>query len=87
MAGNARFHNKYHRANHHSTSTPGIPDSASDPIASNLYPFQGNFVINGSLSAKNGFLTNSLTGLSHTFVLNTSTFTFNNGLLTNVVGP
>jgi hypothetical protein len=33
MAGNARFHDKHHRTNHHTLSTAGIPDSATDPIA------------------------------------------------------
>jgi hypothetical protein len=85
MAGNARFHNKYHRANHHTNPDLNIPDSASDPIASPEFPFQGNFVINGSLSASNGFLTKGLSGINTTFVLNASTFTFTNGILTSII--
>jgi len=51
MSDNARFHNKLHRKNHHSTPTAGYPDSATDPIASYTEPFQGDFVIQGNLSA------------------------------------
>jgi len=83
MAGNARFHNKLHRANHHTDPTVGIPDSATDPIASSSAPFQGNFILNGSLSARN-FLTNNLSGVSVNFTVNLSTFRFTNGILTVV---
>jgi len=51
MAGNARFHNKWHRRNHHSLPSTGYPDSANDPIASPAEPFQGDFHLTGSLSA------------------------------------
>jgi hypothetical protein len=54
MAGNARFHDKHHRTNHHTLSTAGIPDSATDPIASPSQPFQGDFVVNGLLSSSRG---------------------------------
>jgi hypothetical protein len=54
MAGNARFHDKHHRTNHHTLSTAGIPDSATDPIASPSQPFQGDFVVNGLLSSSKG---------------------------------
>lgn len=37
------FHNKYHRNAHHTVPTDGFPDSASDPIASEKYPFLGIF--------------------------------------------
>jgi hypothetical protein len=84
MAGNARFHNKYHRANHHTNPTVGIPDSATDPIASPTQPFQGNFVLNGALSAKN-FYVNGLSGVSTTFMVATTTFQFTNGILTGVI--
>lgn len=53
MAGTSRFHDKLHRANHHSVVTPGLPDSAYDPIASQEYPFRGDFVLSGALSAAN----------------------------------
>lgn len=54
MAGNARFHDKLHRKNHHTNPTVGFPDSASDPIASPDQPFQGDFVVNGVLSSNQG---------------------------------
>lgn len=54
MAGNARFHDKFHRKNHHTNPTVGYADSATDPIASPSEPFQGDFVINGKLSASSG---------------------------------
>lgn len=51
MAGNARFHNKWHRRGHHSSPSVGYPDSATDPIASREEPFVGDFYLAGSLSA------------------------------------
>jgi hypothetical protein len=51
MAGNNRFHNKFHRSEHHTNATPGIPSSATDPIASPTYPFQGDLHLVGSVSA------------------------------------
>ncbi len=48
----SRFHNKFHRHNHHTTGTdPQYPDASHDPIASPESPFQGDFVLNGSLSS------------------------------------
>ena len=40
-----RFHNKFHRHNHHTNPTDGplYPDSGYDPIASQESPFQGEF--------------------------------------------
>ena len=49
-----RFHNKFHRHNHHTrpTDREGLfPDSAYDPIASAASPFQGEFVLDGNLTA------------------------------------
>lgn len=43
MAGNFTFHNKFHRANHHSLSSFDILDSGFDPIASQRHPFLGVF--------------------------------------------
>ena len=49
-----RFHQKYHRYNHHSV-TPGssidpkFPDAGYDPIASFDNPFQGEFFSNGNI--------------------------------------
>ena len=51
MAGNARFHNKWHRRAHHSLPSIGYPDSGTDPIASPQEPFIGDFVLTGNLSA------------------------------------
>jgi hypothetical protein len=51
MAGNARFHDKLHRKNHHTNPTNGYLDSAIDPIASREEPFQGDFFLNGALSS------------------------------------
>jgi len=54
----SRFHNKFHRHNHHTTpiDDPRYPDAAHDPIASPESPFQGDFILQGSLSA-NGTIT------------------------------
>jgi hypothetical protein len=64
MAGNARFHDKLHSKNHHTLPTSGFPDSGNDPIASPAEPFQGDFVINGSLSTNAGldFLSANIVG-------------------------
>ena len=56
MAGTARFHDKLHSKNHHTSPTAGYFDSASDPIASPASPFQGDFHINGTLSASSGII-------------------------------
>ncbi len=47
----SRFHNKWHRKDHHTYPTAGISDSGRDPIASPEEPFLGDFVLNGTLSA------------------------------------
>jgi hypothetical protein len=49
----SRFHNKYHRHNHHTTAVndPRYPDSSHDPIASPESPFLGPFVMYGTLSS------------------------------------
>ena len=85
MAGNARFHNKYHRANHHTTPSGTIPDSGSDPIASPQYPFQGDFVINGALSASGGLKMQGLSGIDHIASINGLTYTWKNGILVSAV--
>jgi len=46
-----RFHSKYHRRNHHTYTNSANPDAGHDPIASPDSPFQGDFVLNGALSA------------------------------------
>jgi hypothetical protein len=65
MSDNARFHNKLHRKNHHSSPTTGYPDSATDPIASAAEPFQGDFYINGNLNVNGGVNTTYQTTLSN----------------------
>jgi len=49
----SRFHNKYHRHNHHTQpiNDPRYPDASHDPIASPESPFLGPFVLSGPLSA------------------------------------
>lgn len=49
----SRFHNKYHRHNHHSRTEddPRYPDASHDPIASADAPFKGPFHLWGTLSA------------------------------------
>lgn len=49
----SRFHNKWHRHNHHTipSGDPNYPDSGHDPIAHPDSPFQGTFALNGQLSA------------------------------------
>ena len=58
MAGNRKFHNKFHSANHHTLPSPHIKDSGLDPVASHDFPFIGDFVLNGVLSASNNYLLN-----------------------------
>lgn len=46
-----RFHSKWHRSNHHTNISGTNADAGHDPIASPDNPFQGDFVLSGSLSA------------------------------------
>ena len=83
MAGTSRFHDKLHRANHHSVVSPGLPDSAYDPIASKDHPFRGDFVLSGALSALNdvtlaGALSARGNGTTESFVAR-KTLTVNEG--------
>ena len=59
MAGNRKFHNKFHSANHHTLPSPHIKDSGLDPLASHDFPFIGDFVLNGVLSSSNNYLLNA----------------------------
>lgn len=61
MAGQLTFHNKYHRANHHTLSSFDIVDSGFDPIASKNYPFLGLFY-------------NTLTDQDRTYNIDTNSF-------------
>jgi len=51
-----RFHSKYHRFNHHTSTNLANPDAGHDPIASPDSPFLGDFHLKGSLSAFNNDL-------------------------------
>ena len=46
-----RFHNKWHRRNHHTYGSSVNADASHDPIASPEQPFLGDFVLSGGLSA------------------------------------
>jgi hypothetical protein len=72
MAGTYRFHDKFHRFNHHSVATPGFVESASDPIASKDFPFRGDFVVDGSLSASDECVATYATIHRNLTVVNTS---------------
>jgi len=58
----SRFHNKWHRHNHHTnpSNNSNYPDSSHDPIASPDSPFQGDFVLQGVLSSTGGTFTNPI---------------------------
>ena len=64
-----RFHNKWHRKNHHTYGNASNPDAAHDPIASQNQPFLGEFVLQGALcavapmSAFAGYFYSNFTGL------------------------
>lgn len=52
-----RFHNKFHKHNHHTRSTDrtGLyPDSGYDPIASPEAPFEGEFYVDGDVTTLSG---------------------------------
>ena len=51
---NLRFHEKYHATLHHTAASPEYPGSATDPIASRVRPFTGDFFLSGSLSGNAG---------------------------------
>lgn len=61
----SRFHNKYHRHNHHTIARydPRYPDASHDPIASPESPFYGDFVMRGCLFATSDLFSTSLTGV------------------------
>lgn len=62
----SRFHRKYHSHNHHSSPTPGYPQSGTDPIASADSPFKGDFHLSGNLIADQMILSSAR--------INTATF-------------
>jgi hypothetical protein len=92
----SKFHQKFHRFNHHTDSHPDprFPDAGHDPIASPLFPFRGDFVLNGSLSGNaDAYIGNNLTiqnelsvgGISHFSTLQTNELVVFN--TTNLQGP
>jgi hypothetical protein len=60
----SRFHNKYHRHNHHTLARtdPRYPDASHDPIASPESPFYGDFVMRGCLFTTSDLFSTELTG-------------------------
>lgn len=78
-----RFHSKFHRKNHHTNTDPYNPDAGHDPIASSDAPFQGNFYLNGSLSANNSFIFPSTVAGKATLVTNASALVTTNRALTS----
>jgi hypothetical protein len=71
----SRFHEKYHRQNHHTNPSSTNPDSAHDPIASYSNPFQGDFVLQGGLSS-----TNTLSAVGGLFLPFLDNFAGNNSV-------
>jgi hypothetical protein len=51
MAGNYPFHGKLHRSTHHTTPTPGVLESGTDPIAGPSSKFQGIFYTQNEASS------------------------------------
>lgn len=90
MSDNARFHNKLHRKNHHTSPTAGYPDSATDPIASATEPFQGDFYISGNLNVTGALNTtfNTLSNISIPTPVLSATIGFNpvNSLIVQLSG-
>ena len=80
----SRFHNKYHRHNHHTLPIldARYPDASHDPIASPDSPFQGDFVLNGTLSADNIAFANAFVTPGETLTSSVSSLNLNiNGQL------
>lgn len=83
-----RFHNKYHRHNHHTSPVgdPRYPDAANDPIASYTSPFLGDFVLSGNLVLSGGAtFTNPISTAAFTTFL-TTVSTSGEFLLVNING-
>jgi hypothetical protein len=78
----SRFHNKWHRHNHHTDNTghTSEPDAMHDPIASESDPFIGDFHIEGDIVADGGSggLFTSLSGAD----LSATTMTFEDAAVT-----
>lgn len=55
------YHNKFHQTIHHTVSSPGYPDSATDPIASIDNPFLGTFfnIVSSGRTNYIGYLSDS----------------------------
>ena len=77
-----RFHSKVHSNSHFSDPVAGYPDSASDPIASQSDPFQGDFYLNGVLYANTISLSSSVNNLEvDTLIVNNEIATLDVGVL------
>ncbi len=59
------LHQKYHRHNHYTknVSSDVYPDSSKDPIASYEHPFQGDFILNGTLYSSGGVFNSDNIGI------------------------
>lgn len=79
-----RFHQKFHRHNHHTAANAVYPDSAQDPIASQASPFLGTFYLSGGLSA-NGPITAPSAVFSFLFA-NSAIFHITDLLVTELSG-
>ena len=90
MSDNARFHNKLHRKNHHTSVSQGYPDSATDPIASATEPFMGDFNIVGDINVTGALNTvfNTLSNINIPVPVLSSTIGFNptNSLIIQLSG-
>jgi hypothetical protein len=84
----SRFHNKWHRHNHHTnpTNDARYPDSSHDPIASEDSPFQGNFYLNGTLIADNISVDTTQVTVNGTVIPGTTLSTSISGLQINING-
>jgi hypothetical protein len=79
----SRFHSKFHNKSHHTDATVGFLDSATDPIASETLPFQGDMWVNGVLRADTIVLSETIANLEvDTLVVNNTVTAFTTGSLT-----
>ena len=79
----SRFHSKFHNKSHHTDATVGFLDSATDPIASETLPFQGDMWVNGVLRADTIVLSETIANLEvDTLVVNNTVTSFTVGSLT-----
>jgi hypothetical protein len=80
-----RFHNKFHRENHHSkrtTSNNAIVDASYDPIASYAAPFQGEFYTDGEI-VTNSYVQAVSAGINNDFTVGNDVYIGNNATVVN----